>query len=156
MTRKHRSKAAQVAKKPVDNECCSCTERNSGEYEEEIRVAVMESVRRFLETNQGNIRKSSKEKTASASYSGGMVDMIETVRSVLGKWAVGQLLTELASKQRADDQSETPQCRVSVSASARMAGLTPEDAKELGLQIAKWIEGRKGNGKNQAKDPMFA
>ena len=156
MTRKHKTRDAQIAKKPVDSECSNCAERNSGEYEEEIRVAVVESVRRFLVTNQANIKRSSKEKIASASYSGGMVDMIETVRSVLGKWAVGQLLTELASQQRADDQSETPQCRVSVSASARMAGLTPEDAKELGVQIAKWIEGRKGNGKKQAKDPMFA
>jgi hypothetical protein len=37
-----------------------------------------------------------------------------------------------------------------------MAGITPEDAKQLGEQIARWIEGRKGNGKRQAKDPMFA
>lgn len=156
MSKKHKTREAQTAKKPGDDECCSCSEKDSGEFEEEIKAAVEESARRFLETNQENISKSSKEKIASASYSGGMVDMIEIVRSVLGKWVVGQLLTELASQQRADDQGETSQCRVSVSASARMAGLTPEDAKDLGEQIAKWIEGRKGIGKKQSKDPMFA
>jgi hypothetical protein len=156
MAKEHKTREAQIAKKPVDDECCDCTEKDTGEREEEIRVAIQESVRRFLETNQGNICKSSKEKVASASYSGGMVDMIEVVRSVLGKWAVGQLLTELAIHQRADDQSGTPQCRVSVSASTGMAGITPENAKELGEQIAKWIEERKGNGKKQSKDPMFA
>ena len=155
MTKKHKTREAQIVWEPVDIERYRCVENDPGECEAEIRVAIEESVRRFLKTNQDNIRKSRKEMIASASYSGGMVDMIEVVRSALGRWAVGQLLAEIAIQQRVEDQGGMPECRLCVSASAGVAGITTEDAKELGEQIAKWIEGRNGKGKNQTKDPMF-
>ena len=156
MAKKHKTKEAQNAKKPVDDECCSCAEKDSVECEEEVRAANGESVRRFLGTNQENISKSSKEQIATASYGGGMMDTIATVRSALGKWAVEQLLIELGRRQKSDDSSEELHCNIRVTSSSGTEGLSPEDAKELGEQIAKWIEGRNGNGKRQGKDPMYA
>ena len=155
MTKKHKTRKAQIGKKPEDNECCSCTEKDSVECEEEIRAAIEESVRRFLRTNQENISKSGKEQIATASYVGGMMDTIATVRSALGRCAVEQLLIELGRRQKSDDSSEELHCNIRVASSPETEGLSPEDAKELGEQIAKWIKGRKGNGKRHGKDPMF-
>jgi hypothetical protein len=125
------------------------------ENEDEIKTAIEESMRRFLDNNRGNILKSSKERIASASYCGGMFDMIMLIRSALGRWAVEELLRELEKWNRIGFVGKGTQVRVNVTG-AEMGGISQEDAKELGKQIAKWIDERKCNGKRECKDPMFA
>jgi len=154
--KKQRTKSARNAKDLVKAPSCSCGPDELGEQSEEIKAAVEESKRRFLENNRENIRRSGKERIASESYRGGMVDMIMTVRNALGKWGVEQLLTELEKRQRMEDSGEAVHVRVNVMAGHERAAFSPEDAKELGQQIAKWLEERKGKGKSQGKDPMFA
>ncbi len=130
---------------------CECKKTHEAMVEE----AVKESMRRFVRNNKDKIRKSTKEKVASSSYCGGMVDMITLIRSALGRWAVEQLLEELEEWNRAQQVGNESQVRVMVEPS-ELGGLSPEDAKELGEQIAKWIGERTSNGKKQSKDPMFA
>lgn len=156
MMKKHRAKSARNAMDLVKAPFCSCGPDELGEQSDEIRAAVEESKRRFLVNNRENIRRSGKERIASESYCGGMVDTIMTVGSALGKWGVEQLLTELEKRQRMEDSGEAVHVRVNVMPGHERAGISPEDAKELAEQIARWIEGRKGNGKKQGKDPMFA
>jgi len=150
MNRKLGSKKTRVHEPSVRSETV-----NHDEHEDEIKKAIEASMRRFVENNRENIAKSSKEKTASASYCGGMFDMIMLIRGALGRFAVEQLLIELERWNRVEPVGKGTQVRVDF-AGVEMDGLSKEDAKELGVHIAKWIDERKNNGKKQCKDPMFA
>lgn len=109
-----------------------------------------------MEANQGNISQSDKGKIASASYSGAMIDMMMVLKAALGKWAVGQVVGELERWHRSAPPGDSPHVKVSVSGDPRVGEVSPEDARELGEKIAKWLEERKVNGKRQCKDPMYA
>ena len=155
MSGKRRKKGAGEAGKPrceqAYSPACECVKTHEAMVEE----AVKKSMRRFVENNKDNIRKSTKEKVASSSYCGGMVDMITLIRSALGKWAVQQLLEELEEWNRAPAVGDRNRVRIQVEPS-ELGGLSKEDAEELGHQIAKWIDERTADGRKQSKDPMFA
>jgi len=155
MSRKRGARGASKAGKSKGEQAyspaCECVKA----HEEVVKEAVKESMRRFVENNKDKILKSTKEQVASASYCGGMVDMITLIRSALGRWAVEQLLVELEEWNRAPQAGNESQVRISVEPS-ELGGLSQEDAEELGEQIAKWIGERTANGKKQSKDPMFA
>jgi len=121
-----------------------------------LKAAVEESLRFFVEANRGTIRKSGKEDIASASYCGGMVDMVMVIKNALGNWAVDQLLTELENCNSRRFGGSAPEIRIRVPGGAAQAEVGPENVKELGEQIVRWIEERKNGGKKQARDPMFA
>ncbi len=154
MSRKRGAGRAGKADKSKDESAYSPACKCSRGHEEVVKEAVQESMRRFVESNKENIRRSSKEKVASSSYCGGMVDMITLIRSALGRWAVEQLLVELEEWNRAPAVGDGNQVRIQVEPS-ELGGLSREDAEELGEQIAKWIGERTANGKKQSKDPMF-
>lgn len=155
MVKKKSERRSQPAGKLIGEEHCSLSQGGMTEHEKAVNAAVEASMQRFVEANQENIRKSSKDRVASASYCGGMVDMITIVRSALGKWAVEQLLAELERWNRTSVEEKMPEVKINVSG-IEMSGVSPEDAKELGEQIAKWIQTRKGPGKRYSADPMFA
>jgi hypothetical protein len=121
-----------------------------------LRAAVEASLHFFVEANRGNIRESGKEDIASASYCGGMVDMVMVLKNALGSWAVDQLLTELELCNRRRSQGSAPEITIRVPGGVAQGEMGPEDAKELGEQIMRWIEERKNGVKRQDKDPMFA
>jgi len=85
-----------------------------------------------------------------------MVDMVMVIKNALGNWAVDQLLTELENCNRRRSPASVPEIRISVPGDVARGGMGPEDTKELGEQIVRWIEERKNGGKKQSKDPMFA
>jgi len=155
VSRKHGAGGACKAKKSRREQVYSPSCEFKTKHEDAVRTAVEESMRRFLENNRDSIKRSSKQKVASASYCGGMVDMITLIRSALGRWAVEELLVELEEWNRAPAAGSQSQVRVRVDPS-ELGGLSEEDAEELGEHIAKWIEERTSNGKQQHKDPMFA
>jgi len=155
MNRKSRSTKARKENKLDSEPFFDGGRVEKDEHEDEIKKAIEESMRRFLENNRDNILKSGKERIASASYCGGMFDMIMLIRSALGRWAVEELLTELAKWNRTSSAGNGAQVRINVTG-AETGGISQEDAKELGEQIAKWIDERKGHGKRECKDPMFA
>jgi hypothetical protein len=121
-----------------------------------LKAAVEESLRFFVEANSENIRKSGKENIASASYCGGMIDMVMVIKNALGNWAVNQLLTELEGCNSRRSGGSVPEIRIRVPGSTAQGEMGPEDAQELGKQIVRWIEERKNGGRKQEKDPMFA
>lgn len=145
------SKVSKSKNEQAYSPACECAKT----HEDVVKEAVKESMRRFVENNKDKIRKSTKEQVASASYCGGMVDMITLIRSALGRWAVEELLVELEEWNRTAPSGKEPQVRVKVEPS-ELGGLSQEDAEELGEQIAKWIGERTANGKKASKDPMFA
>jgi hypothetical protein len=139
-----------------DDLCYGCGPDEWGEHSKRVWAAVDESARRFLEANEQNIRSSDKEKIASASYSGAMIDMMMILKAAMGKWAVGQVVGELEAWHRSVPCGGRPRVKVSVEGDVRIGDVSPEEAKDLGEQIARWLEERKTNGKKQGKDPMFA
>ena len=130
-----------------------------GGNEARVEHAVKESVARFVRANKDNIARSTKEKVAAASYGGGMFDVITLTRSALGRWAVEEVLRELVRWNSIKPVGGGEQVRVDVGG-VDTGGLSKEDAKALGEQIAKWVEERKAKGSKNAahhlKDPMFA
>lgn len=149
-------KKGKTSNKPVKTIQCEYGPGISPDNDPRLKAAVEESLRFFVEANRGNIRKSGKEHIASASYCGGMVDMVMVIKNALGNWAVDQLLTELESCNGRRSQGSAPEISVRVSGGSALAEVGPEDAQELGEQIVRWIEERKNGGKKPDKDPMFA
>jgi hypothetical protein len=155
-TRSKGVKKGENGNEPVKTMECKFGPGMSPDNSPRLKAAVEESLRFFVEANRGNIRKSGKEHIASASYCGGMVDMVMVIKNALGNWGVDQLLTELESCNSRRFEGGSPEIRIRVAGGSAHGGLGPEDAKELGEQIVRWIEQRKSGGKEQDKDPMFA
>lgn len=149
-----RRKRVRKGNNPADEPAPNRGSMVREEHEDMVKAAIEASMHRFLEMNRDSILRSSKEKTATTSYCSGMYDMITLLRSALGRWAVQQVLAELEEWNRIGPVGEGTQVRIDVTG-AEIGGISQEDAKELGVQIAKWVEERKGNGKRQCKDPMF-
>jgi hypothetical protein len=86
-----------------------------------------------------------------------MVDMFTVTRSVLGSWAVEQLLTELerhnGTQECEGEPSEGCPCHHLASTEG---GVSHADAEDLTDHILQWIEARIGTGRKRNRDPMFA
>lgn len=156
MARKHGVKVKGKSQDFEDDKCYGCGPNEWGENSEKVWAAIEESVRRFVEMNQKNIQRSDKEKIASASYSGGMIDMIMVIKNALGNWGVEMLLGELETWQKRGPPEKRPRVEVSVHGGPGPDEVTPEDARELGEKIADWIAKRKADGRNHGDDPMYA
>ncbi len=158
MQKKQENMADKTPENMEDNTCCRCGPNEWGEDSDRVWAAVEESVERFVEMNTENIGRSTKEKVASASYSGGMIDMVMVIKHALGNWAVGQLLDELERWQRSDDceEDEDSEAEISIHGGPGEGKVTPEDVKELGEKVSEWMQERNANGKRQTRDPMFA
>jgi hypothetical protein len=127
-----------------------------GQMGQKVMAPVDESMRRFVKCNRENVERSRKGKIASASYCGGMIDMIIVVRNALGNWAVGEMLGELERWHMMTPAERTPGVTVNVPTGPGAQPVSSEDAKELEYQIAKWLEKRKGGSTRRGKDPIFA
>ena len=156
MTRSKSVKTASSEDEPTKSVRCEREPRMSPEDDPRVKAAVQESLRFFMEVNRENIRRSSKEHIAVASYCGGMMDMVMVIRNVLGIWGVDQLMTELERFNSRRSSGSAPEIRITIPGGTAQGGMKPEDAKELGEQIARWIGERSNGTKKQAKDPMFA
>jgi len=141
-----------------DDTCYGCGPNEWGENSERVWAAVEESVERFVEMNTENIGRSTREKIASASYSGGMIDMVMVIKHALGNWAVGQLLDELERWQRSDDceDDEGSEVEISIHGGPGDGKVTPEDVGELGEKVSEWMIEKKEGARRQERDPMFA
>lgn len=141
--------------------CYGCREDEWGEDSERVWAAIDESVKRFVSLNQENIGKSGKEKIASASYSGGMIDMVMVIKHALGNWAVGQLLDELERWQARDDEEDDVEeeedsvLEIGVRGGPGNDSVAPEVTRELDEKIAYWMEQHKVDTRRQVQDPMF-
>ncbi|MCX6659117.1 MAG: hypothetical protein NTX81_01865 [Candidatus Bathyarchaeota archaeon] len=155
MKGKQRIGKVRKSRKNSVNKGCSRGQEFLDEHGDEISTAVKESVARFVTANCENIRRSTKEQIAIASYGGGMTDMVMLVRRALGRFAVEQLLIELENWSAAEESSVAPSIKINVTTDEK-GEISQEQVKELGEQIAKWVAEKKNNGKRQCKDPMFA
>jgi hypothetical protein len=153
-------KAREIAKNTERDVCYGCRPDEWGDDSGRVWAAVEESVKRFVKMNQENIVRSDKEKIASASYSGGMIDMIMVIKCALGNWAVGQLVSEIEKWHRTDQESdvedEEPEDEISQKGVPGPEGISQEDAKDLGERIASWMADQQKGSKGQLRDPMFA
>ena len=150
------SQKAENAHRKIERDTdMSCSCELVDELGEEMEAAVSQSVARFLTANRMKIQASSREKIATASYGGGMMDMAMLVRHALGRWALEQLLIELESWIEDDDDEDS---EVFVSGKVNTSGgeeISSEHVSEAANRVGSWISDKKIT-RRQSDDPMFA
>jgi hypothetical protein len=148
--------AKKESKGSEDESCYGCRPDEWGEDSDKVWAAIDESVRRFVKVNQENIRRSGKEKIASASYSGGMIDTLMIVKNALGSMGIEHALMELERWHRRGPPQEPPKVEITVRGAPGSAKASEEVARQLQAKISKYMEEKKRTGSKLTKDPMYA
>jgi hypothetical protein len=138
-----------------------CSEDEESRHDDRALAAIGRSVAAWTKANAEPIKSSSPEECAAKSYMGGMFDMLMVSRHALGIWGAEQIVSQLERMSCeygpvAPDEHEAPgEIRVRISSKGKSQEEVVEEAKELGMHIAKWVKERSESVKKKGKDPMF-
>lgn len=157
---KRSKRGPRKRRKPLrDGMVEDCVTEEERAHEERAFEVISRSSQSWMRENKEDIRKASGEECAQKSYMGGMLDMLMVARHALGLWGADQLVSHLdrmGGHSCAEGPREGPgEIRVRIASDGKSKEEIVEEAKELGIQIARWIQEKNARGRRQARDPMF-